>query len=110
MAEPVHKTDRAAQLASLPSAAETRLASIAQVITPGQGYSSVTDKITQIVLRPEILPGWLVGFVLAFAVVMMFLYAVTVLVTIRTLGSARRPRTSRSSPGPCQAVCAPIVR
>ena len=80
MAEPVHQTDRAAQLAGLPSAAETRQASIAQVITPGQGYSSVTEKITQIVLRPGILPGWLVGFVLAFAVVMMFLYAVTVLV------------------------------
>jgi Ni/Fe-hydrogenase subunit HybB-like protein len=80
MAEPAHKTDRAAPLAGLPSAAETRLASIEQVITPGQGYSSVTDKITQIILRPEILRGWLVGFVLAFAVVMMFLYAVTVLV------------------------------
>jgi Ni/Fe-hydrogenase subunit HybB-like protein len=80
MAEPVHQTDRAAQLAGLPSAAETRQASIAQVITPGQGYSSVTEKITQIILRPEILRGWLVGFVLAFAVVMMFLYAVTVLV------------------------------
>jgi molybdopterin-containing oxidoreductase family membrane subunit len=81
MAEPVHQTDRAAQLAGLPSAAETRQASIAQVITPGQGYSSVTEKITQIILRPGILRGWLVGFVLAFAVVMMFLYAVTVLVT-----------------------------
>ena len=80
MAEPVHQTDRAAQLAGLPSAAETRQASIAQVITPGQGYSSVTEKITQIILRPGILRGWLVGFVLAFAVVMMFLYAVTVLV------------------------------
>jgi Ni/Fe-hydrogenase subunit HybB-like protein len=81
MAEPVHQTDRAAQLAGLPSAAETRQASIAQVISPGQGYSSVTEKITQIILRPGILRGWLVGFVLAFAVVMMFLYAVTVLVT-----------------------------
>ena len=58
----------------------TRAASIAQVMEPGHGFTSVTDKISQIVLRPGILPGWLFGFMIAFAVMMMFLYAVTYLV------------------------------
>jgi Ni/Fe-hydrogenase subunit HybB-like protein len=47
---------------------------------PGHGFTSVTDKISQIVLRPGILPGWLIGFAIAFAVMMMLLYAITYLV------------------------------
>ncbi len=79
MAQPVHSTDRAGQVAGLPSAASTRQASIGQVLEPGHGFTSVTDKISQIVLRPGILPGWLYGFIIAFAVMSMFLFAVTVL-------------------------------
>jgi Ni/Fe-hydrogenase subunit HybB-like protein len=80
MAQPAHSTDRAGQIAGLPSAASTREASIAQVMEPGHGFTSVTEKITQIVLRPGILPGWLYGFMIAFALMSMFLFAVTVLV------------------------------
>jgi Ni/Fe-hydrogenase subunit HybB-like protein len=78
MAEPVHKLDRAGQL--IQSSATTRAASVAQVLEPGHGFTSVTDKISQIVLRPGILPGWLYGFMIAFAIMMVFLYAVTYLV------------------------------
>jgi Ni/Fe-hydrogenase subunit HybB-like protein len=78
MAEPVHNLDRAGQ--PVQSSASTRAASIAEVMAPGHGFTSVTDKISQIVLRPGILPGWLVGFMIAFAFMMMFLYAVTYLV------------------------------
>src|ERR671911_123526 len=78
MAEPVHKLDRAGQ--PVQSSATTRAASIAQVMEPGHGFTSVTDKISQIVLRPGILPGWLIGFAIAFAVMMMLLYAITYLV------------------------------
>src|SRR5215203_7150153 len=78
MAEPVHKLDRAGQL--IQSSATTRAASVAQVLEPGHGFTSVTDKISQIVLRPGILPGWLWGFIIAFVLMSMFLFAVTVLV------------------------------
>src|ERR671912_754307 len=78
MAEPVHNLDRAGQ--PVHSSATARAASIAQVMEPGHGFTSVTDKISQIVLRPGILPGWLIGFAIAFAVMMMLLYAITYLV------------------------------
>jgi molybdopterin-containing oxidoreductase family membrane subunit len=84
MADPVHSTDRAARLAGVPSADATRRAAIAEVMRPGHGFSSVTEKITRIVLRPGFLPGWVYGFILAFLVVMMFLYAVTMLVFVGT--------------------------
>ena len=64
MAEPVHKLDRAGQ--EVQPSATTRAASIAQVMEPGHGFTSVTEKISQIVLRPGILPGWLYGFMIAF--------------------------------------------
>ena len=79
MAQPAHSTDRAGQVAAVQSAVSTREASIAQVMEPGHGFTSVTDKIAQIVLRPGIMPGWLFGFVIAFALMSMFLFAVTVL-------------------------------
>jgi Ni/Fe-hydrogenase subunit HybB-like protein len=79
MAQPVHRTDRAGQVAGPPTAASTRDASIAQVMQPGHGFTSVTDTIANIVLRPGILPGWLYGFVIAFVLMSMFLFAVTVL-------------------------------
>jgi hypothetical protein len=79
MAQPAHRTDRAGQVAGLQSAASTREASIAQVMEPGHGFTSVSDKIAQIVLRPGIMPGWLLGFMIAFALMSMFLFAITVL-------------------------------
>jgi Ni/Fe-hydrogenase subunit HybB-like protein len=82
MAEPVHKTDRGGQ--ALPTAEATRAASIAEVIEPSQSLSSVTEKIAQIILRPGFFPEWLVGFTIAFAMVMMFLYAVTYLFLVGT--------------------------
>jgi Ni/Fe-hydrogenase subunit HybB-like protein len=47
------------------------------VIGPGHSFGSITDRITAAVLRPGFRPGWLVGFVLAFGVMSMFLFAIT---------------------------------
>jgi Ni/Fe-hydrogenase subunit HybB-like protein len=47
------------------------------VVGPGHSFGSVTDKIASAVLRPGFLPGWLVGFVIAFGVMSMFLLAIT---------------------------------
>jgi Ni/Fe-hydrogenase subunit HybB-like protein len=74
-----HPSERPRQQIGPPTAAETRARSIAQVMAPGHGFNSVTQKITAIVLLPRILPGWLVGFFLSFLLVMVFLYAVTYL-------------------------------
>jgi Ni/Fe-hydrogenase subunit HybB-like protein len=51
----------------------------AAVLAPGQTYASVTDKISSIVLTRRTPKGWLLGFGLAFALVMLLLYAVTYL-------------------------------
>jgi molybdopterin-containing oxidoreductase family membrane subunit len=66
--------------AQRPTSAETRAAAVAEVMAPGHGFASVTQKVTQIVLRPGVAPGWLFGFLVAFGVVQMFLVAVTYLV------------------------------
>ncbi len=47
------------------------------VVGPGHSFGSITDKITAAVLRPGFLPGWVVGFVLAFGVMSMFFLAIT---------------------------------
>jgi Ni/Fe-hydrogenase subunit HybB-like protein len=78
MAHP-HPSERPRQQIGPLTAAETRSAAIAQVMEPGHGFSSVTQKISSIVLRPGILPAWAVGFFLSFLLVMVFLYAVTYL-------------------------------
>src|SRR6185436_8896788 len=52
----------------------------AEVVGTGHSFGSVTTKITSAVLRPGVRQGWLVGFVLAFGVMLMFLVAVTYLV------------------------------
>ena len=61
-------------------AATTRAASIAQVLEPGHNLSSVTEKISTIVLRPGVQLGWLIGFLIAFAGMNLFLFAISVLV------------------------------
>ncbi len=52
---------------------------LAPVIEPGHTYASVTDKIASIVLTRPTSKGWLAGFGLAFAIVMLLLVAVTYL-------------------------------
>jgi len=47
------------------------------VIAPGHTYTSVTDKITSIVLRRHTPRGWFVGFGICFALVMMMLASIT---------------------------------
>src|SRR4030095_8477784 len=46
------------------------------VRAPGSTYASVTDKISTIVLTGKTPRGWLLGFGLAFALVMLLLYAI----------------------------------
>ena len=49
------------------------------VIEPGHTYASVTEKISSIVLTRKTPRGWLIGFAIAFALLMLFNYAVTLL-------------------------------
>src|SRR5690606_11381002 len=49
------------------------------VIAPGQDLESVTDKISSIVLTKRTGSGWLIGFAIAFALVMVLLWSVTYL-------------------------------
>jgi molybdopterin-containing oxidoreductase family membrane subunit len=46
------------------------------VLGPGHTYGTVTDKISSIVLTEPPRRGWIVGFALSFALLMMFLFAV----------------------------------
>ena len=48
----------------------------APILAPGHTLDSINNQISSIVLRPGILRGWLLGFGIAFLVVMLFLYAV----------------------------------
>ncbi len=50
---------------------------VSDVIEPGHSFGSITDKIATVVLRPGFLPGWVIGFALAFGIVMMFFLALT---------------------------------
>jgi len=45
------------------------------VIAPGHTFGSITDKISSIVLRKETPKGWILGFGIAFMMVMMLLFA-----------------------------------
>jgi Ni/Fe-hydrogenase subunit HybB-like protein len=49
------------------------------VLAPGYTYASVADKISTIVLTRKTPRGWLLGFGLAFALVMLLLYAISYL-------------------------------
>ncbi len=52
------------------------------VISPGYTVGSVSDKISSIVLGQRRRRGWFVGFAISFALLMMFMYAVTYLFAI----------------------------
>ena len=49
------------------------------VLEPGYTYDSVTDKISSIVLTQKTSLGWLIGFGIAFMLVMLFLIAISYL-------------------------------
>ncbi len=56
-----------------PAAAPRRRA---PVIEPGYTFASVSDKISSIVLTRPTTPGWLAGFLVSFALVMLLFYAI----------------------------------
>jgi len=49
------------------------------VLEPGHTFASVTDKISTIVLTRRVTTGWLVGFAIAFLLMMMLFYALAML-------------------------------
>src|SRR6202142_781487 len=55
------------------------------VLEPGYDFASVTDKISAIVLRKKTPKGWMLGFAIAFALVLMLQYAIAVLL-VRGVG------------------------
>jgi len=63
-----HDTAHAAGMARPP---------VSDVVGPGHSFGSITSKITSAILTKGFRPGWLVGFLLAFGVVQMFLFALT---------------------------------
>jgi molybdopterin-containing oxidoreductase family membrane subunit len=52
------------------------------VLAPGHTYASVTEKISAIILRRRLSWGWLIGFGLAFLLVMVLLVAVSYLLAV----------------------------
>jgi Ni/Fe-hydrogenase subunit HybB-like protein len=54
----------------------------APVLGPGYDYGSVTDKISSIVLSRRPPKWWILGFAVAFALVMMLMYALTYLLLV----------------------------
>jgi Ni/Fe-hydrogenase subunit HybB-like protein len=52
------------------------------VLEPGHTYASVTDKISSIVLSRKQPKGWYFGFAIAFALLMLLLYALTYLLAV----------------------------
>ena len=61
-----------------------RLEPDAPIIEPGYTYASVTDKISAIVLTRRTPRGWYVSFGIAFALVMVLLYATAYLLLVGT--------------------------
>jgi Ni/Fe-hydrogenase subunit HybB-like protein len=51
----------------------------APVLVEGHSLTTVTDQLSDVVLRERIRPGWLIGFTISFAMLMMFMFAVSVL-------------------------------
>jgi molybdopterin-containing oxidoreductase family membrane subunit len=56
----------------------------APVIEPGHTYASVTEKIGSIVLTHPTPRSWVIGFGISFVLVMLMLYAITVLLVVGT--------------------------
>src|SRR5205809_251044 len=79
MARPLPSDEPRSEMRLL-TADETRTASVAQVLEPGHDFTSVTSKISTVILRPGVQRGWLLGFALAFCVMMLFLMSITYLV------------------------------
>ncbi|HEY2646338.1 MAG TPA: hypothetical protein VGI34_05170, partial [Candidatus Acidoferrales bacterium] len=52
------------------------------ILSPGHDYASVTDKISSIVLKRRPPKWWIIGFAVAFALVMLLMYAVTYLLLV----------------------------
>jgi Ni/Fe-hydrogenase subunit HybB-like protein len=52
------------------------------VLEPGYDYASVTDKISAIVLRKKTPKGWIFGFAIAFALVLLLQYAIAKLIVV----------------------------
>ena len=52
------------------------------MLAPGHDYGTVTDKISSIVLTKRLTKGWLFGFTLAFAVLMLLLTTITYLLAV----------------------------
>lgn len=61
-----------------------KLGNTQPILAPGHDYASVTDKISSIVLTKGTPRGWYFGFAIAFALLMLFLYAVTYLLFVGT--------------------------
>src|SRR5499425_2877479 len=59
--------------------------SIPPVVGPGYTAASVTEKISHIVLQRRPPKGWIIGFAISFAIVMVLLYAVSYLL-VRGVG------------------------
>ncbi|MBY0372030.1 hydrogenase, partial [bacterium] len=50
-----------------------------EVLAPGHSYASVSDKINDIVVKEKIRPGWLLGFTLAFSLLMLLFMTIGLL-------------------------------
>ena len=55
---------------------------VAPMLPPGYTYASVTQKISSIVLTRRTPRGWFIGFGIAFALVLLLMYAIAVLFTV----------------------------
>src|ERR687885_583856 len=54
-----------------------KIGPVAPVLEPGHSYASVTDKISSIVLSRRTPLSWFIGFAISFALLMVFMVAVT---------------------------------
>jgi Ni/Fe-hydrogenase subunit HybB-like protein len=55
-----------------------------EIIGPGQTFETVTDRISQVVLTRKTPRGWFIGLAISFTLLMLLLYAVTMLFTYGT--------------------------
>ncbi len=74
--ERISEQTSAGPIGATPQPQETGPYPGSAVLAPGHTYASVADKISTIVLTRKTPRGWLLGFGLAFALVMLLLYAI----------------------------------